>query len=192
MDLKIHEQRETLYQGNEDCKGFIKIWSSDSNTGESKLLLEHRNTILYQGADLLAAALTGQANAKITHFYLGYNNASSFTPVAVDKANSQFKIDSDYNYLKIPLTFPATFLKEPNYENNIPVFTVLLSNPNDYRVGLTPSFNSSSKMFEVGLVAALVTGSNTGDKVFARAQFTNITYDSTHNLTISWGIKFTA
>ena len=125
---------------------------------------------------------------------VGYNNSNGFTGpgVSVDKADPSFRIDSNYGYLKIPLTFPASFLNETNYANNIPVFTVLLSNPNSFKVSTSPTFGSSSKMFEVGLVAETSPGTTAGDKVFSRAQFTPLTYDPSHNLTISWGIKFTA
>lgn len=197
MDLSINTQSHSEYlhyQGNKDFGGFIKIWQHNSETGASKLIVDQKNTILYGGADLLAYALAGQAHARISHFYVGYNNNAGFTGPGspVDKTNSTFLVDADYGYLKIPLTFPASYLEEANYQHNIVVFTILLANPNPFRQGASPTFSSSSKLFEVGLVAALNPDGNNNDVVFSRAQFTPLQYDPGFNLTISWGIKFTA
>jgi hypothetical protein len=138
--------------------------------------------------------LAGQPHAKISHFYIGYNNNAGFTGTAtiIDKTNSTFLIDANYGYLKIPLTFPASYLEEPNYQHNIVVFTILLANPDPFKQGASPIFNSSSKMFEIGLVAALNPDGNNNDAVFSRAQFTPLQYDPGFNLTISWGIRFSS
>lgn len=197
MPLIINEKEKSdsiAYKGNKDCTGFIKVWKSNPKTGSSELILEKKNTILYSGADLLAYALAGQSHAKISHFYVGYNNDVSFIGAeeGVDKSNSTFLVDSNYGYLRIPLTFPASFMLDENYEHNIVVFTIFLSNPAPFKQGSSPTFGLNSKMFEVGLVAALNTDSSSNDAMFSRAQFTPITFDPEHNLTISWGIRFTS
>lgn len=174
--------------------GFIKIWKVNPKTGDKELVLDKKNTILYGGADILAYAITGKENSAISHFYLAYNNTPGFVApdYTVDKANPSFTASGQYGYLRVPLTFPAAFLKDTNYNNNIPVFTILISDPYAYQVAGSPSFSADSSVFELGLVSALTPNSPAGDIVFARAQFTPIIYDPTFNFTISWGVKFSA
>ena len=182
--------------------GFLKIWQSNPETGESKLVLEKRNTILYDGSDLLAKALGAQANTGISHMYLGYSNndTNPDTDYTISKSNAAFVKDGDRGYLRVPLTFPASFTKsDSNYDNNIVAFTVLINNAASYVVPGSASLSTGSpqsKFFEAGLVAAIdpaaTLASHTTDMVFARIAFERFSYDPTFNLTVTWGVKFTS
>lgn len=180
--------------------GFIKIWKSSPITGESQLLVDKKNTILYSGSDLLAKSLGGQVNTKISHMYLGYSNNVSVpdNTYVISKSNGAFVKDGDRGYLRVPLTFPASYLTEDNYANNIVVFTVLINNASGFVVsGSATLTNSTSKFFEIALASALdptaTVNDHVGkDMVFSRVAFERIAYDSTFNLTISWGVKFTS
>lgn len=179
--------------------GFVKIWKSDPKTGEKELILDKKNTILYSGSDLLAQALSGTPNTGISHMYIGYTNDVN-TPSAgytIAKNATSFSTTSPLGYLRVPLTFPATFMSETNYSNNIPVFTVILNGANSYQVTTgSPATltNSTSKFYELALVASTdptgTVNTHPGDKIFARVTFDKITYDSSFNLTISWGVRF--
>jgi hypothetical protein len=182
--------------------GFIKIWQSNPETGESKLVLEKRNTILYDGSDLLAKALGAQANTGISHMYLGYSNndTNPDSDYTIAKNNPVFVKSAERGYLRVPLTFPASFTKsDNNYGNNIVAFTVLINNAASYVVPSSATLSTGSpqsKFFEAGLVAAIIPsatlGSHTTDVVFARIAFDRISYDPAFNLTVTWGIKFTS
>ena len=189
-DIIIRDEVETTQI---ESHGSIKIWRVNFKTGEKELLVNKPNTILYQGADILAAALVGQNGSQISHFYVGYNISGGFSgdATAVDKTTPAFRKDANFGYLRIPLTYPASFFNDPSYSNNIPIFSILLSNAATYTVAGSPTFNTSAKIFEIGLVAAS-TGDITGDKVFSRARFTPITNDPSYNLTLAWGVRFTA
>lgn len=180
------------YQANQDCFGVIKIWQFDRTTGESWLVKDTRNTILYTGADLLALALSGRANSSISHVYVGYSNNSGFdieAEPAVTKGSTAFRDEGGYGYVRVPLTFPASFAAESNYSNNSVFFTIMLANaPSSSGAEL----NATSKIFTIGLVAGLNPSGANQDKIFSRAQFTPVTYDPTFGLTVTWGVKFIA
>lgn len=185
--------------GPKPYTGFIKIWKSDPRTGLSELILDKKNTILYSGSDLLAQALSGKANTGISHMYLGYSNDVNTPTVGytIAKNATSFSTTSPLGYLRAPLTFPATFMTETNYSNNIAVFTVLLNNASSYQVtsGSPATLTTStSAFFELGLIAATdpagTVNTHPNDKIFARVAFDRITYDSAFNLTVSWGIRF--
>lgn len=189
ITVNENEKRSTpSFVGNRTAKGFIRITSIDPQTGKMKTLVNKHNTILYQGADIMAMALAGVQTAPISHFYIAYNVDGAFTTpsYSVDKGTTSMLIDEDYGYLRVPLTYPASYLAETNYANNIVVFSVLLSSPEIYAVAPSPAFVSGASMFEVSLVSAF----SGGDRIFSRAQFTPVIFDSIHNITISWGIKF--
>lgn len=180
-------------------KGFVKVWQTHLKTGACKLLVDQWNTAMYQGADLLAYALAGQANAKISHLYVGYLNSAdnpptTSKPVAKTDTKAQFAAYADpYGYLRLPLTFPVSFASTTNYEHNIPVFTTMITSSAATQGGatFTSSAPTPSWIFEVASAAALVPSSDSNDVLYARAQFSPIKFDAGYSLTISWGVRFT-
>lgn len=182
----------TNYEANKDFKGLFKLWQHSSVDGSKILRVEKRNTIVYTGADLLAYSLAGKANASISHMYIGYNNDPGFdvnNEPAVSKADTTFNSSGDYGYVRVPLSFPATFGEETNYDHNSVYFTVML-NQAPSSVGAT--FDNTSNIYSAGLVAALNPSGSNQDVLFAKIQFTPVLYDPTFGLTLTWGVKFTA
>lgn len=190
---------------NLESSGFFKIWKVHKQTGARELVIDKKNMILYQGADLMALALAGVKNAKVSHLYVGYKTTadiSGFVPPTIDKEYSNKFEDydnavglEDLGYLRLPLAFTPTYLSTTDYENNTVIFTAVVSN-NTSSFGGADFFDSGeatpSHLFEVALVAALDPTGSTKDKIFSRANFEPIVYDSNYNLTISWGIQFLA
>ena len=185
-------------------QGFIKIWAVDPKTGERWLLRDQPNMILYAGADLMAQVLAGVAHTNISNIYVGYQNVASpsnVNPPTIDKAysvpfaNYGSGAYSNYGYLRLPLAYSPSFSSEPNYTSNIVLFTTIITTTNNATP--TNSFKDStqsppSQIFEVALVSALNPSNNSLDKVFSRANFSPLTYDSNFNLTITWGVRFLA
>lgn len=197
-NLNIHEQSKP-----KTMTGFFKVWQTDPKTGISIPMVAKRNTIMNSGADVLARALAGYPNAKISHMYLAYTDSQDVPvgdPYVIDRSNSVFEIatggDVSTGYLRVPLTFPATYTTSDSdeYSNNIVVFTVLINTATDYVYG--GNLNGGSKFFEAALVASFnpadTPASHASDKVFARVTFDKFDYSATTNLTISWGVKITA
>ena len=176
--------------------GFFKLWTQDSESGRSTLQVDKKNTIMYNGASILARALGGIPNTKVSHMYLGFTNTTAPSTWVIDKANPNFPaVATTTDYLRIPLTFPASYTYiGSNYSDakpNVVVFTVLVNDLNTYKVGAL-TLGVDSKFFEAALVSSLSNVIET-DVVLARVSFntTRVTYDSTQSLNISWGVKFT-
>ncbi|NBQ67620.1 MAG: hypothetical protein EBU46_01835 [Nitrosomonadaceae bacterium] len=189
---EIAKSAESTHLANKDCMGMIKIWKFNPKTGEKALLKDVRNTIVYSGADILAYALAGKPNSAISHFYLGYNNNEAFNVndvAAVTKSSTGMASTGDFGYIRVPLSFPASFSAESNYSHNTAFFTVMITNP---PIPTGAEFGSSSKIYAAGLVVAGNPEGSNQDKLFSKAQFAPITYDPSFGLTITWGVKFTA
>lgn len=177
--------------------GFFQILGGPD---EDRLTLVSKpNTILYQGADLLAELLAGQPNRRVSHFYVGYSNVATY-PAAnylIDKTKPGFLNTTNQGYIRVPLTYPAALAKadtlSDNYANNLVMFSVLLNNPIGHVVpggaALTSGTTNPSRFFEAALVCATNPAASSGDKVFARVSFDPITFDSSYNLTVNWGVK---
>ncbi len=194
MDNVKIEQAETISANM--FQGFIKIWQTNPKTGESELLVDKPNTILYQGADILSLALAGRRNSGISHMYVGFCNDLDgvFTKPTINKEYSnRFQDFADpFGYLRLPLAFPASFLNTTNYENNISIYTTVIS-ASDSQGGATFQASSpASWIYEIALVAATEPADDSGDMIFSRANFNAIQYATNYNLTISWGVKFQA
>ena len=177
-------------------EGFIKAWKTNPKTGESETVLDKKNTILYQGSDILASALAGTANSAITHMYVGFQNStssafySSIPAVSKDGTPAISGYVSPQGYLRVPLAFPASFTQINNYNNNTAIFTTQIISPSSAGGAVfNPGTGGlSSYIYEAALVAA----GPVSDRIFSRVTFTPIAYDSSYNLTISWGVKFTS
>lgn len=199
---------ELLSASAENYKGFIKIWKTHKQTGESELLVSKPNKILYQGSDLLAYALAGIKYAKISHICVGYANYddtdNSFSPPVIDKDYNTLPFSSygvassylDYGYFRLPLSYSPTFqASSTDYEHNTVIFTAIMSfdaEPSGQSVDFETASNptTQSHLFEVALSAALDPTTPNKDQIFSRATFTPIMFDPSYNLTISWGVQF--
>ncbi len=200
------EQMNTI---NNFGSGFYKIWKVHKKTGHKELIVDQKNTILFQGSDLLAFALAGVKYAKISNVYAGYVNIphadiGTFTPPTINKNydvpfTAYGDVDTiyeDYGYLRLPLAYtPSYQASTTDYDNNIVIFTSIISSD---QTGSGADFLDStsvpdqSHIFEIALIAALDPTSTNRDKIFSRANFIPIMYDQNYNLTISWGIQFVA
>jgi hypothetical protein len=174
-------------------KGFVKIWKVNKTTGKSQLVVDKPNTILYGGAQILSYALAGNAAAPIWGMYIGYNNNVSFVYPTVDLAYSAsfLNFTTPFGCLREPLSHTPSYLTSPSYTNNTPIFTVDISSASSSVAG-APFTPGVSNIYEIALLSAFNPTLSTGDIVFSRTQFNQITYDSNFNLTISWGVQFLA
>lgn len=188
--------------GSPDFKGFVKIWRVDPNTGSKDLVVDKNNTILKDGATIFVQALAGAVNSKISHIYIGYNNTEgTFTPPAIDKdysikfSNYGSGAHSTYGYLRLPLAYNPSFIGTPGYQNNVAVFTgIVSSSGNSHGAPFVSaedasSTNPASQIFEIALVAANENNNVSSDRVFSRANFVPLVYNSSYNLTVAWGIR---
>lgn len=190
--------------------GFIKVWKINTQTGVSELVIDKKNLILYQGSDLLALALGGVKNAKISNLYVGYTNialedAWAISPLSINKdystqpfsaygsSGAPFNLHS--GYLRLPLSYaPMYQASSSDYTSNQVIFSATIGTNVTATGGeafqYVQSSSSPSHVHEVALAAALDPGNPAKDLFFSRASFTPIPVDQNYNLAISWGIQF--
>lgn len=179
---------------SKSISGFVKVWKTSPVTGESELVINQPNMILYNGARLMSYAIAGRENAKIWGMYIGFNNTTggSFTRPVIDAAYSQpfanLDPDDGFGYLREPLTFTPTHLSDGIYTDNTALFSVMITSATS--ANATAFIHDISRIYEVALVGALDPNNSTKDIVFSRTGFNPIKYDTNFNFTITWGIKF--
>jgi hypothetical protein len=179
---------------NKTISGFIKVWKTSPITGETELVIDQPNMILYGGARLMSYAISGRENSKIWGMYIGFNNTpgGNFTRPVIDPAYSQpfqsLDPSDGFGYLREPLTFTPSYLSEGVYVDNTALFSVMITSASS--VNPTPFLHDVSRIYEVALVGALDPNNSVKDVVFSRTGFNPIKYDTNFNFTITWGIKF--
>ena len=172
-------------------EGFLKIWKTSPVTGSKELLVDQKNTILYQGSDILASALAGQPYSNITHMNLGFHNGSdasfysSVPTISKDGTPAFSGYTTPFGYVKSPLSFPASFSGSSHYQGNVVVFTTQLVSPVSTG-GAT--LGTNSYFYEAAMVAA----GASSDRIFSRINFSPILYDNSYSFTISWAVNFTS
>lgn len=185
----------THYTLNNAANGHVKIWDVNTATGDKQLLLDKPNLITKLGAGVLASALAGLSNAGVTHFYVGYcasGVSPSETGPTIDDNISSFISDANNGYLRIPLSFPASFLTESGYASaNATYFTTFITS-GSFGVSTGMSFANGVKFYALGLINAQSYNDPSSDRLFSKIYFGPIVYDSTHGLAITWGITFRA
>lgn len=177
---------------NANGRGFIKIYQINKATGETRKVVERPNLILYSGANILAKAIAGEPNSKITHMYVGFTNNDDTPPtVTLDNTDPINEYSGTKGYLRIPLAYTPSFLSsDTNHDGNVPVFSVSVGTPTS--VGGAVFQSGDSKIFEIALVVERSPTDHTQDVVFSRAQFTPLLYNNLYALTLQWGIEFVA
>lgn len=176
-------------------EGYFRLSSYSPTTGETKLLVDKKNKIMYPSTEVVARGLAGLPNASVSHLYLAYNNdgvypANGYT---ISESDSSFELDAQSGYLRIPITMAPTITAAQDGSYQLITFTVLVNQPDAFKVTGSPNLSNASDFFEASLVCQTDPNgsvSNTvGDRVVARVAFQRLSYDSTFSLTVSWAIK---
>lgn len=176
-------------------EGHFRVAAHSPLTNESLILVDKRNKIMYPSTHIVSRGLAGLPNSAISHLYLSYNNDDAYPAngYAISESNTAFQKDAASGYLRIPITLPPSIVASQDGSYQTITFTVLISQPDAFKVTGSPNLSSSSDFFEAALVSQTdPTGSVSnvaGDLVFSRVAFQRLQYDSTFNLTVSWAIK---
>ena len=179
------------------AEGHFRLTEFSPLTGESRIVVDRKNSIMYPSTYIAARGLTGLPNSAISHLDLAYNNGDTYPtdPYTISPSNSAFQVGSGSGVLRIPLTFPGTITSAEDGSWNLATFNILVNQPSSYIVTGSPSLGGTTDFFEAGLVCQTASNGSpsniTGDKLFARIAFERLAYNSLFNLTVSWGIKLT-
>jgi hypothetical protein len=175
---------------NKALAGFVKIWKTDIQTGESSLVVDKPNMILKGGAKMIAHALGGKPEAAIWGMYIGYNNTEfsliNAPAITVDYANPFNEFSEPFGYLREPLTFTPTYSSSVDYDENTVLFSTMITTASSAGGAI---FGTDSRIYEVALVSAGDVASAARDTVFSRTNFNPIQYNSSYNFTITWGVR---
>ena len=148
--------------------GRIELWLPE-HPGEIRRI---RNLVTYQGADVIAALLSGQADHRIAAIWFEYSNAGSPTPITAGRADTKASVfaaatvgaqrDIVQGNLVAPPVLASSDLTK--YVGNQSSFYGLTSGGPLVNGGAIP-FGSGSKIIGVCLVAIPAAGG----LVYARA-----------------------
>ncbi len=176
-------------------EGYFRLTAYSPVTKESRILVNKRNKIMYPSTEIVARGLAGLPNSAISHLYLAYNNDDAYPAngYAISESNTTFQKDGASGYLRIPITLPPSITPAGDNSYQMLTFTVLVSQPDAFKVTGSPNLGVNSDFFEAALVSQTdpngSVSNTTGDRVFSRVAFQRLQYDSTFNLTVSWAIK---
>ena len=181
-------------------EGHFRMTAYSPLTGESRILVDKQNTIMYPATAIVARGLAGLANSSISHLYIGYNNDNTYPAggYTISPSTTDFPRNTVTGLLRIPIVFPAAITPADDHSYQWVVFNVLVNQPVNCRVGVSPTLSSGSGgtgsyFFEAALVSQTdPTGSTSNiadDLVLSRVAFTRLAYNELFSLTVSWGIK---
>jgi hypothetical protein len=176
-------------------EGHFRLSGRSAETGECRVFIDKPNKIMYPSTEIVARGLAGLPNAAVSHLYLAYNNDDAYPAngYTISEGTTAFQKDAASGYLRIPITLPPTITPAGNGSYQTVTFTVLISQPDAFKVTGSPNLSNSSDFFEAALVCQTdpngSVSNTTGDRVFSRVAFQRLQYDSTFNLSISWAIK---
>jgi hypothetical protein len=173
---KLHVQLESVDLGK-DVMTWWRIFSFNEETGIIKKVVAQPNIIPFQGADILAKALSGDVDFKLGAMFFEFENTAG-TPTPPDPARSEgidyylddLPLTANRDYVRIPLVIPAGFTSsdDDNYDHNQATFFAITSG-NQGVHGESFSQSSNSKVYGVALAATPEPTQYTSDRLFSRS-----------------------
>lgn len=188
--------------------GEVSAFYQNIRTGRMTKMLEQKNMILFEGADVMAALLGGDLNFRISHFYLEYKNTVG-TPTAPtitrDAGRSYFSsLDGSaaHDWVRVPIILNPTLSVVPaessDYTGNSVIFTATTASvtPATGKSPVANYFLSSgvdgpSKITSLALVASPDRNAESKDRVFSRVNLgTPMPLQPSSNIIFLWAIRF--
>lgn len=152
------------------CGGVIEIWSLDKLKKFDRLLRRVKNTMTYEGADGIAAVLSGAVAGSINAMYFGFDNSGSPATIATDansKASDFRGLDGvDNDFVRVRLSAGVRVASSVNYSGNRITFTGIVADGDDGEVALSLT-GGTSDITHMGLVIAPDWADNTQDFLYA-------------------------
>lgn len=184
--------------GDSSFSGFIEIWKTHKESGCKEQILSQPNKVLIPGATMLARALAGNPNSFVNGIRVGYTNVSTYQSPIISTASTQYGPDVTpgggglINWATAKLNVAPVFQASSGYSEsqNVVVFTAIISSAlQSNNVGEHLQFANNHYIFDLSLVSD-VSGNIlpfSRTKLSSMIQFTNV-----FDLTVLWGVKFTA
>jgi hypothetical protein len=160
----------------QDVETWWRIFSFDEKTGEVIRLIEKRNLIPYQGADILARCLAGDVSYAAGAMYFEYENTAGSPSVpspARDEDISYYldtlALSATKDYVRAQLVIPAGFSSSDSakYAENQATFFAITSGTTGVH-GKAFSNAANSKVYGVAMAATPEPTQYTSDLLFSR------------------------
>jgi hypothetical protein len=159
-----------------DCTTWWRIFSINERTGIIKMMVSQPNIIPYQGADIMAQLLAGEATWKIGAMFFEFENTAGAPTVpspqrseSIDYYIDDLSLEPTKDYMRIPLIVPpAVTSSSAVYAGNQVTFFAITSGLTGVH-GRTFDASVNSKVYGVALAATPEPTEYTQDKLFSRS-----------------------
>lgn len=159
-----------------DFATWWRIFAFNPDTGHVKMLVEQKNIIPYQGADVLARILAGDASYVPGAMFFEFENTAGSptvpTPLrseGIDYYLSDLALEATKDYVRAPLVVtPAISASGSDYDGNQVTFFAVTSGLTGIH-GKTFDQSVNSKVYGVALAATPEPTQYTQDKLFSRS-----------------------
>lgn len=159
-----------------DFATWWRIFAFNPETGHVKMLVEQKNIIPYQGADVLARILAGDVLYAPGAMFFEFENTAGApivpTPLrseGIDYYLSDLALEATKDYVRAPLVVtPAISASGSDYDGNQVAFFAITSGLTGVH-GKTFDQSVNSKVYGVALAATPEPTQYTQDKLFSRS-----------------------
>jgi len=160
----------------QDAATWWRIFSFNPETGHVKMLVEQKNIIPYQGADILARVLAGDDSYAPGAMFFEFENTAGapVVPVPTRDEGIDYYLDTlalsaTKDYVRAPLIVtPAISASGSDYAGNQVTFFAITAGSQGVH-GKTFDFSADSKVYGVALAATPQPTQYTQDKLFSRS-----------------------
>jgi len=160
----------------EACVTFWRVFSFDEKTGEIKMMVAQNNIIPYQGADVMARILAGDATWVPRAMFFEFENTAGVPTVptpardeGIDYFLTTLPLTPTKDYLRIPLVVsPSLSASSANYDGNQATFFAVSAGLTGIH-GRTFDSSVNSKVYGVALAATPEVAQYTSDRLFSRS-----------------------
>ena len=192
---------------NLDCT--VIAGHTNDKTGIFSPVSTQHNMVMYQGADIIAALLSGDQSAALSHMYFHYSNDGDTTPTVptLDRTMGgswfyDYVTGVDYyDWLRVPIITAPRLFRSPSNSSNYTANGIYLTataaasesmhgespQGNEFGSGAVPS---PSIVFAAALVSAANPSFPSQDKIFSRVNLvTPLTTVAGSQPTIFWSVS---
>jgi hypothetical protein len=197
--------------------GKVQAGYTNTNTGIFSEVINQKNLIVYQAADIMASLIAGDRTRQISYMYFEYINSPNgpaYVPPAVTRHDGRSYFDNfngtglngeKIDYLRIPIITAAKIFQSPvqssEYSGNAAYFSATSAAVGTIGgiTGQSPAkryFSNNgpdgpSSIYSVSLVSAPNANHASEDQVFSKLNLsTPLTLLSGSNPTVYWSIRF--
>lgn len=184
------------YKTNLMSRGRVRVFHMDAD-GVFDLRRDVRNTIVYQGADILAKLLTGNPEYAVSGMYIEFENSNPPSGViAVARADTPESIPSssanptDFMRVGLSATPLLASTDDDFYSHNQATFFAITEGSIGFN-GVAFTAASNSVVRGAGLVARRDPADQTLDLLYARVALDPLAVPAGGRIAVEWRVFFT-